>query len=123
MKKLTKFQNAVYMIGAVLLLLGAALYITRWIGAFYLYTIGACCFSVIQFMAGYEGKNWVVRRLRRQQLLGALFLLATAVAMSMNTFHYGFAQRNEWMFTLCVGCVFQLYTAFRIPAELEKEGR
>ena len=87
-----------------------------------MYTAGACCFSVIQFMAGYEGKNWIVRRLRRQQLLGALFLLVTAVAMSMNTFHYGFAQRNEWMFTLCVGCVFQLYTAFRIPAELEKEG-
>lgn len=110
------------MLGALLLLVGASLYITRWIGAFYMYTAGACCFSVIQFMAGYEGKNWVVRRLRRQQLLGALFLLATAVAMSMDTFHYGFAQRNEWMFTLCVGCVFQLYTAFRIPAELEKEG-
>lgn len=122
MKKLNKFQNAVYMLGALLLLVGASLYITRWIGAFYMYTAGACCFSVIQFMAGYEGKNWIVRRLRRQQLLGALFLLATAVAMSMNTFHYGFAQRNEWMFTLCVGCVFQLYTAFRTPAELEKEG-
>ena len=58
MKKLNKFQNAVYMLGALLLLVGASLYITRWIGAFYMYTAGACCFSVIQFMAGYEGKNW-----------------------------------------------------------------
>lgn len=123
MKKLNKLQNFVYMAGAVLLLLGAAVYFTRWAGAFYLYTVGACCFAAMQFLAGYEGRNWVVRRLRRQQILGALFLLVTAVAMSMNTFHYGFAQRNEWMLTLCLGCVFEMYTAFRIPAELEKENR
>ena len=121
MKKLTKLQNLIYRAGAMLLLVGAALYITRWSGAFYLYAIGAVCFAWMQLLEGYEGRNWVVKRLRRQQLLGASFLLLTAVAMSMNAFHYGIAQRNEWMFTLCVGCVVELYTAFRIPAELEKE--
>lgn len=121
MKKLTKFQNFIYALGALMVLVGAALYFTRWIGAFYIYTIGACCFSFIQFQASYEGHNWVVRRLRHQQVLGAVCILLTAVAMSMNTFHYGFAQRNEWMVVLTVGCVFELYTAFRIPAELEKK--
>ena len=69
----------------------------------------------------YEGRNFIIRRLRRQQLLGALALLVTACLMITQTFHVGFAQRNEWVVSLAVACVLELYTAFRIPSELEKE--
>lgn len=121
MKTLNKMQNAVFMAGAVMLLAGAVTYITGWCLSFYLYAAGACAFSSMQLAAGYEGHNLVVRRLRMQQVFGALLLLATALLMAMHTFQFGFARRNEWMITLAVACVLELYTAFRIPAELEKE--
>ncbi len=121
MKKLNRLQNAVFMAGAVLLLIGAATYITGWEYSFYLYTIGAFAFSAMQLRAGYEGDNFVVKRLRMQQVVGALLLMCTAVFMGMRTFDYGFARGQEWVICLTVACVLELYTAFRIPAELEKE--
>ena len=41
--------------------------------------------------------------------------------MIMQVGRFGFARRNEWVICLAVGCVLELYTAFRIPAELAKE--
>lgn len=121
MRTLNKIQNLVFMAGALLLLVGAATYVTGWSLSFYLYSAGACAFSSMQLLAGYEGQNLVVRRLRVQQVFGALMLLAVALLMAMNTFDFGFARRNEWVVALAVACVLELYTAFRIPAELEKE--
>lgn len=121
MRTLNKLQNFIFMAGALMLLVGAATYITGWSLSFYVYTAGACAFSSMQFLAGYEGHNLVVRRLRVQQIFGALMLLVVAVLMAMNTFRFGFARRNEWVVALAVACVLELYTAFRIPAELEKE--
>lgn len=121
MKRLNKWQNGVFMAGAVLLLMGAATYFTGWLYAFYLYAVGACAFAAMQLWAGYEGDSVVLKRLRMQQVLGALLLLCTACFMAMRTFGFGFAQGQEWMVSLSVACVLELYTAFRIPAELEKE--
>ena len=121
MKTLSKVQNIIFMLGAVLVLTGAATYVTGWTLSFYLYTAGACAFASMQLAAGYEGRNLVLRRLRVQQILGALMLLVTAVLMAMHTFQFGFARRNEWMVALTIACVLELYTAFRIPAEWEKE--
>lgn len=109
------------MAGGVLLLVGAMTYITGSILSFCLYTLGALLFSGIQIWTGYEGDNIVVKRLRFQQVIGALLLLCTAVFMAMQLFDFGFARRNEWMVCMAIGCVLELYTSFRIPAELEKE--
>ena len=51
------------MTGAVLLLVGAMLQITRWELAPFLYTGGAVLFAWIQVAyARYEGKNLIIRR-------------------------------------------------------------
>ena len=121
MRQLNKFQNFVFMAGAVLLLVGAATFFTGWLYAFYLYTVGACAFAAMQLWAGYEGDNLVVRRLRGQQVIGALLLVCTAFFMAMRIYDFGFARGQEWVVCLAVACVLELYTAFRIPAELEKE--
>ena len=123
MRMLNKFQNFVLMAGAVLLLAGAAIYPTDWLYAFYMYAVGACAFAAMQLQATYEGDNLIVRRLRRQQIFGAVLLVCTAGFMAMRTFDFGFARGHEWLVCLAVACVLELYTAFRIPAELEKEGR
>ena len=103
------------------MLIGAATFFTGWLYAFYLYTVGACAFAAMQLRAGYEGDNFVIRRLRGQQVIGALLLVCTAFFMAMRIFDFGFARGQEWMVCLAVACVLELYTAFRIPAELEKE--
>lgn len=123
MKELNVWQQVLYMSGAVLLLVGAATYATGWAPAFYVYVVGACLFAAMQMLASYDGRNIVLLRLRRQQLFGALCLLLAGGAMAMQTFRFGFARRNEWLACLTVACVLELYTAFRIPAEWEKERR
>ena len=100
--------------GAVLLLVGAMLQITRWELSPILYTIGAVMFAYVQVMTRYEGKNLIVRRLRRQQILGAVLLVFAGVLRFVT-------KHNEWVLCLTVAAILELYTAFRIPSDLEKE--
>lgn len=102
------------MVGAVLLLVGAVLQITRWELSPYLYTLGAVLFAYVQVMCRYEGKNLILRRLRRQQIIGAVLLVFAGVLMFTS-------KRNEWIVCLTIAAVLELYTAWRIPSELEKE--
>lgn len=104
------------MLGGILLVLGAALYITKWSWAPYIYILGSFMFGAMQMMDRYTGTNWILRRLRRQQIFGAIMLMATGVAMLVT-------KHNEWIICLLVGCLLQLYTAFRIPQEYEKENQ
>lgn len=109
-----KIQQTIYIIGGILLVVGAALYITQWAWAPYMYIIGSFLFGAMQMLDRYTGKSFILRRLRRQQLLGAVALMLTGVLMLS-------CKHNEWILCLLVGCIFELYTAFRIPQELEKE--
>ena len=104
----------VQMVGAVLLLVGAMLQITRWDISPYIYTLGAVMFSYVQVMSRYEGKNLIIRRLRRQQIVGAVLLVFAGVLMFVT-------RHNEWILCLSAAAVIQLYTAFRIPSEMEKD--
>ena len=109
-----KIYNCIYFIGGILLVLGAALYITKWAWAPYMYIVGSFMFGAMQMLDRYTGRNLVLRRLRRQQLLGAIALMLTGVLMFT-------CKHNEWIMCLLVGCLVELYTAFRIPQEYEKE--
>ena len=111
-----KGAQIIQMVGAVLLLVGAMLQITRWELSPYIYTLGAVMFAYIQVMSRYDGKNLIIRRLRRQQIIGAVLLVFAGVLMFV-TCH------NEWVLCLSAAAVIQLYTAFRIPSELEKENK
>lgn len=111
---MSKIYQIVQGVGAVLLLVGAMLQITRWELSPILYTIGAMMFAYVQVMSRYEGKNLIVRRLCRQQILGAVLLVFAGVLMFVT-------KHNEWVLCLTVAAILELYTAFRIPSELEKE--
>lgn len=111
---MSKYYSAIATVGAVALLLGAALQITQLAWAPYLYLIGAIMFAYVQVMSGYEGKNIIIRRLRRQQIIGATLLVVAGVMMIL-------WKRNEWVVCLTIAAVLEMYTAFRIPREEEKE--
>ena len=111
---MSKNYQIIQGVGAVLLLVGAMLQITRWELSPIIYTIGAVMFAYVQVMSRYEGKNLIVRRLRRQQILGAVLLVFAGVLMFVT-------KHNEWVLCLTIAAILELYTAFRIPSELEKE--
>ncbi len=111
---MSKYYSAIATVGAVALLLGAALQITQLAWAPYLYLIGAIMFAYVQVMSGYEGKNIIIRRLRRQQIIGATLLVVAGVMMIL-------WKRNEWVVCLTIAAVLEMYTAFRIPQKEEKE--
>ena len=109
-----KGHEWIQMTGAVLTLVGAALQITRWEFSPYIYIVGTVLFAYTQVMDGYDGKNLIVRRLRRQQILGAVLLVFAGVLMFVT-------HNNEWILCLTVAAILELYTAYRIPSELQKE--
>ena len=121
MHELSPFQLVAQQVAALLMLLGAAAFMWQPVWATVLFAVGALVFAPLQMLQRYEGRSFIIRRLRRQQLLGALALLVTACLMIMQAFRVGFARRNEWVVALAVACVLELYTVFRIPAELKKE--
>ena len=79
----------------------------------YVYLAGAVVFAVTQFLLRPRHSHFMVRRLVTQQQVGALLLVAAGVLMFV-------MRHNEWIAVMLCGALMELYTAFRIPAEMEK---
>lgn len=105
---------ALFVVGAVMLLVGAAVYITGWPLSPYVYTVGATMVALVQINSPSRCKTPAVRRLRRQQMFGAVLLVLAGACMF-------FTHGNEWIVTLTIAAVLELYTSVRIPQEEAKE--
>ena len=118
-------------VGGLLLIAGAAVYITGWEYSPYFYLVGSIMFAVGQFSDRYTGDDPIMKRLRFQQVLGASFLLITgflmfseslhvrlvenpAMGCSLNSFLQTLTRRNNWIVTLSIGALFELYSSFRM---------
>lgn len=82
--------------------------------ASWVFLSAAVLLLVSQFILRVRGGNFVLKRLVLQQQIAGLVLVAAGVLMF--THH-----RNEWIVAMFVGTLLQLYTAFRIPQEIEKQ--
>lgn len=127
MNSLNKIQTLVFQIGGLLMIVGAVLPIvpaTRPHAAL-VFTVGALSFGSMQLLQRYDGRNFVIRRLRGQQILGAFLLMISAALMIMQRYGTGpFPIRgDEWKITLAVAAILEVYTAFRLPQELDREAR
>ena len=103
-----------FTVGALMVLFGAAVYITGWEVAPYVYTIGATMVALAQINSPSKSSRANVKRLRRQQIFGALLLVLTGAFMF-------FTHGNELIVCLTVAAILELYTAIRIPQEEAKE--
>ena len=121
MRELTPLQNLCFRIGAVLMLVGAAVFILSPIVGMCVYGIGTLMFSLMQIKTEYLGRDITLIRLRRQQLLACCCFVLALVMMSMQVHGWGPFRRQEWVVALTIGCVLELYTSFRIPQELKKQ--
>ncbi|MBQ3752074.1 MAG: hypothetical protein II864_00845 [Prevotella sp.] len=131
MRQLNNWQNAIFLVGALLMVVGAGASLLQWSAAPYVFALGALGFASMQMLQRYEGSNFVIRRLRRIMLLSDVLFLVSAVLMfasQENVFglsHITYLQYvyNKWVVTLLIAAILQLYTTHRIGNELEKEAK
>lgn len=103
-----------FITGAIMVLIGAATYITGWMYSPYIYIIGATCVAFAQLNSPIKTDNKALKRLRLQQIFGGIALLLAGVFMFTT-------KGNEWIACLAIGAFLELYTAFRIPQEEAKQ--
>ena len=138
---MNKLINIIMTIGGVLLLVGAMVMITGWEYAPYLYLFGSVLFASAQMSDRYDGDDLILKRLRSQQVLGAILLVVTGCLMLSGEYHQKLmfnntmndtiksllltlTAKNSWIVTLCLAALFELYSSFRIDARnktLEEE--
>lgn len=123
MKKLNVWQNILFQVGGILILAGACMPLFGFAaeGSFVL-LIGALAFGIMQCLAGYEGKDAIVRRLRRQQVIGAILIIGAGLLAVAHTLQISHIGSGEWKLCLAVAAVMEIYTAFRLPVALRASG-
>lgn len=123
MQELNSWQNFVFRAGALVFLMGLAMRMAFVSGACWVTSAGVLMFASMQMLMRYDGSDFILQRLRRQQLFSDLVFLAMALLMVMQDNGWGpdWAKGNAWMMCLMIATVLQLYTAFRIPQELERQ--
>lgn len=138
MKQLSRLQSAIFLLGGVLMVVGAASFafqqkiprlvqITSW-----LFLVGTVLFSVIQAMQTYEGSSVVIHRLKRMQNVANIFFVFAGLSM-VDTI-YSFTENwlgnpqlcytifyGKWIVAMLIAAVLELYTTHRISSELKKE--
>ena len=122
MNKLKDWQVMMMSAGMIFVLIGVGCYFFHQWAAYVVYGVGVLMFVPMQLMQRYEGSNFILRRLRRMQIISDVLFLLTGMLMYLNgKFILNMYIRNEWMLARTVATILQLYTAFRIPAELDKD--
>ena len=113
MKQLSKVQSLVFVIGALLMVVGAGTSLLEWGSSPYIYSIGAIAFVSMQLQQRYEGPNFVIRRLRRIMIMSDICFLLAAVLMFANMGNvFGLSQityveyvYNKWVIVLLVAAI------------------
>ena len=129
MKQLSKTQTLIFVVGALLMVIGAGASLLAWSPAPYVFAVGAIAFTSMQFLQRYEGSNFVIRRLRGIMLMSdCLFLLSALLMFASMGNVFGLSQvnyityiYNKWVLTLLIAAILQLYSTHRIDRELAKE--
>lgn len=130
MRQLSKTETTIFIVGAIVMVAGCMANIIRVDAAPYIYNIGALAYVIMQIRQSYEGTNIIIRRLRRIMILSDFLLLFTGVMMFADR-SYEFMGldllvwlqyvHNNWVITLFIAALMQLYTIYRISSELERE--
>lgn len=134
MKKLNKLQSTLFVIGGVLMVVGAGCYAFMCMQktACWIYLVGAVLFAFMQVSQTYEGNSFVVKRLKRIMSLADLFFILSGMLMVDSAYQllrdaftdytsYLSLIYNKWVLLLLVAAFLEMYTMHRIASELKKE--
>lgn len=131
MKELNRVQSLVFLLGGLLMVVGAGASMLRWAVSPYIYSVGAVAFVSMQMLQRYDGPNFVMRRLRRIMLLSDLFFLVSGLLMFASQDNpLGLSQvvylqyvYQKWVITMLIAAILQLYSVHRLNHELEREAK
>lgn len=112
-----------YRMGGILACIGALLPLFIPDVAPYIYMGGVLLFACAQISDRYEGSNFIIRRLRRQQIMGACFLIISGCLMFCSVYQIQPFRGGEWKIALAIAAFLEIFTIFRIDYELKKEKR
>lgn len=138
MKQLSKLQSALFLMGGVFMVIGVGCFV---FGLFptassIVFLMGGCVFAAMQIAQRYEGKSITIRRLRRIMMIADVCFVLSGALMLEQAWHIvepymtktigGYTAyiqlfRNNWVVTLLIGALLEMYTMHRISMELEKE--
>ena len=129
MRQLSRVESMIFLLGGLLMVIGAGTSLLAWSVAPYVFALGALCFTAMQMKQCYDGRNVTIRRLRRMMLLSDVLFLVSALLMfasQRNIFgldHITYLQYvyQKWVVTLLIAAILQLYSFHRIGQELAKE--
>ena len=129
MRQLSRVESMIFLLGGLLMVIGAGTSLLAWGAAPSMFALGALCFAAMQMKQSYDGKNVTIRRLRRMMLISDVLFLVSALLMfasQRNIFgldHITYLQYvyQKWVVTLLIAAILQLYSYHRIGQELAKE--
>ena len=102
-----KIRTILFVVSSCLVLAGAALYLTQWTVAPYLFAVGAAGIAVNYLTTPVGDLDFRGRRLHRFNVMAG-FLMVVASGFQFNG-------RKEWVICLLIAAILQLYTAFVSP--------
>lgn len=139
MRQLNNIQNAIFLIGGLLMVIGAGCFVFMWHQqtVCWIFGAGALMFAVIQSMQLYEGKSFTIKRLKKIQCIADLFFVFSAILMVDSAYQFllplfhndsgsGYITYidyvyNKWVILLLIAAILEVYTTHRIGSELKKE--
>ena len=129
MKQLSRVESIIFLVGGLLMVIGAGTSLLAWEAAPYVFALGALCFTAMQMKQRYDGPNVTIRRLRRMMLISDVLFLVSALLMfasqrnflGLDYITYLQYVYRKWVVTLLIAAILQLYSYHRIGQELAKE--
>lgn len=137
MKQLSKLQSALFLVGGLLMVIAVGLFVfgvvPAWASLFML--VGSILFSAMQLQQRYDGPSITIRRLRRIMTVADVLFVFSGLLMAEQMWRvvYRFAATtvggstmwvnlvwNNWVVTLLIGAILEMYTMHRISQELSK---
>jgi hypothetical protein len=104
-----RIRTIVFNFSGILLLIGAALYLSKLFFAPYLFALGTAGMAVCRLTEPVKHLPLRMRRLQTFNVIAALLMVVSSVLM--------FKQQKEWIICLTIAALLQLYAAFVAPNE------
>ncbi|WP_106829545.1 hypothetical protein [Parabacteroides pacaensis] len=102
-------KTIIFNFSALLVVIGAVLYLTQWLYAPYLFALGTAGVAIVYFTLPYQQLDFRRRRLHRFNIFAAILMIVASALM--------FKHRTEWVLCLTIAALLQLYTAFVTPKD------
>ncbi|MDR2809538.1 MAG: hypothetical protein LBB84_03150 [Tannerellaceae bacterium] len=97
-------RTLLFNFSGILLLIGAALYLSKLVFAPYLFALGAAGIAVCYLTTPVKHMAVRQRRLQTFNVIAGLLMVVASVFM--------FKRQNEWILCLTIAAILQLYTTF-----------